>query len=67
LVVDPKNTSVVYAASDRGVLRTRNSGGAWSDFSNGLPNAIVGDLVLHAASRVLRAGTRSRGAWELSL
>ncbi|WP_372525556.1 WD40/YVTN/BNR-like repeat-containing protein [Piscinibacter sp.] len=67
LVVDPKNTSVVYAATDAGVWRTRNSGGAWSDFSNGLPNAIVGDLLLHAASRVLRAGTRARGAWEVSV
>ena len=67
LVVDPKNTKVVYAATDSGVWRTRNSGSTWSDFSNGLPNVIVGDLVLHAASRVLRAGTRARGAWELSL
>ena len=67
LVVDPKNGKLVFAATDRGVFRSTNSGGSWSDFSNGLPNVIVGDLILHSASRVLRAGTRARGAWELSL
>ncbi|HJW12780.1 MAG TPA: hypothetical protein VJ598_13375, partial [Albitalea sp.] len=67
LVVDPKNTKVVYAATDSGVWRTRTAGASWHHFSNGLPNAIVGDLLLHAASRVLRAGTRSRGAWEVSV
>jgi len=67
LAVDPNNTRVVFAATDRGVLRSKNAGAAWSDFGNGLPNVIVGDLLLHAGRRVLRAGTRSRGAWEVSL
>jgi hypothetical protein len=67
LVIDPRHAKVVYAATDRGVHRTRNAGAAWEDFSNGLPNAIVGDLVLHATKRLLRAGTRSRGAWEVDL
>lgn len=67
LVVDPKNTSRVFLATDRGVWQTRNSGKAWSEFNNGLPNVIVGDLLLHRATRRLRAGTRSRGAWELDL
>jgi photosystem II stability/assembly factor-like uncharacterized protein len=67
LVVDPKNSKVLYAATDRGVQRTRDSGASWSDFSNGLPNVIVGDLLLHARLRRLRAGTRSRGAWEVDL
>jgi photosystem II stability/assembly factor-like uncharacterized protein len=67
LVVDPKNSKVLYAATDRGVQRTRDSGVSWSDFSNGLPNVIVGDLLLHAGQRRLRAGTRSRGAWEVDV
>ena len=67
LVVDPKNSKAVYVATDHGVYRSTNSGTAWSGFSNGLPNVIVGDLILHATSRVLRVGTRSRGAWELTL
>ena len=67
LVVDPKDSKTVYLASDHGVYRTTNAGGNWSDFSNGLPHVIVGELILHAGSRLLRAGTRSRGAWELTL
>ncbi|MGZ5234746.1 MAG: WD40/YVTN/BNR-like repeat-containing protein [Caldimonas sp.] len=65
LVVDPKKTSHLFIATDRGVWRSTNSGVAWSAFNNGLPNVIVGDLVLHAATRRLRAGTRARGAWEV--
>jgi photosystem II stability/assembly factor-like uncharacterized protein len=67
LVIDPKNSKVLYAATDRGVFRTKNAGTAWSDFGNGLPNVIVGDLILHASARLLRAGTRSRGAWEVAV
>jgi photosystem II stability/assembly factor-like uncharacterized protein len=67
IVVDPKNARAVYLATDHGVYRSSNAGVSWSRFGNGLPNAIVGDLILHAGTRVLRAGTRGRGAWELSL
>jgi photosystem II stability/assembly factor-like uncharacterized protein len=67
LVLDPKNSKVLYAATDRGVQRTRDGGVSWRGFSNGLPNVIVGDLMLHAGQRRLRAGTRSRGVWEVDL
>ena len=67
LVVDTKNTDTVYLATDRGVYRSIDAGDSWSDFSNGLPHVIVGELILHSGSRLLRAGTRSRGAWELNL
>jgi photosystem II stability/assembly factor-like uncharacterized protein len=67
IVHDPKNASRVFAATDNGVYRTTNSGGRWLDFSNGLPNAVVGDLIIHERRRILRAGTRSRGAWEVSI
>ena len=66
-VVDPKHSSRLYLATDRGVWRSTNSGTNWSEFNNGLPNVIVGDLMLHAGTRVLRAGTRSRGAWEVKV
>jgi hypothetical protein len=32
-----------------------------------LPNIIVGDLVIHESQRLLRAGTRSRGAWQVAI
>lgn len=67
IVVDPNDARIVYAATDDGVYRTQNEGKNWSDFSNGLPNAVVGDLILHQRKRVLRAGTRNRGAWEITI
>ncbi len=67
IVVDPKNTSRVFAATDHGVYRTNNAGTKWHDYSNGLPNVVVGDLLLHERLRVLRAGTRNRGAWEVQI
>jgi photosystem II stability/assembly factor-like uncharacterized protein len=67
IVVDPKDSKRIYLATDQGVWRSTNAGVSWSAFSNGLPNVIVGDLILHAGGRRLLAGTRSRGAWELSL
>jgi photosystem II stability/assembly factor-like uncharacterized protein len=67
IVVDPQKTTRVFAATDDGVYETRNSGGRWTDFSNGLPNVVVGDLILHQGRRLLRAGTRNRGAWEVAV
>jgi photosystem II stability/assembly factor-like uncharacterized protein len=67
IVVDPRDPLRLFAASDHGVYETRNSGTRWADFSNGLPNVVVGDLILHERRRVLRAGTRSRGAWEVTI
>ncbi len=67
LVQDPDNPASLYAATDSGVYRSVDGGAAWATFSNGLPNVIVGDLIFHARDRLLRAGTRSRGAWEVKI
>ncbi|MEN3353994.1 MAG: hypothetical protein V7640_2152 [Betaproteobacteria bacterium] len=67
LVVHPDVESTLYAATDNGVYRSTDAGAKWIDFSNGLPNALVGDLILHVRRRVLRAGTRNRGCWEVSI
>jgi photosystem II stability/assembly factor-like uncharacterized protein len=67
IVIDPKNTDHIFAATDHGVYQSQNAGTKWSDFSNGLPNAVVGDMILHERRRVIRAGTRNRGAWEVDI
>jgi hypothetical protein len=67
IVIDPKNTDRIFAATDHGVYQSQNAGAKWSDFSNGLPNAVVGDMLLHERRRVIRAGTRNRGAWEVDI
>ena len=63
--VDSGNSNRIWAAADLGVYQSTNAGGTWADFSASLPNAYVGDLVFHPHARVLRAGTRNRGVWEI--
>jgi hypothetical protein len=63
--IDPWNGNRAWVAADLGVYQTLDSGATWADFSNGLPNMFVGDLAFHPHARVLRAGTRNRGMWEI--
>jgi hypothetical protein len=65
--MDPANTDIVFAGTDVGVWRSDDAGATWTVFSNGLPNAKVGDLLFHPKARLLRAGTQSRGVWEVDL
>ncbi len=63
--IDPAHPDTLFLAMDLGVFRSVNAGVAWSAFNHGLPNALVKDLVFHAPSRLLRAGTQARGVWEI--
>lgn len=63
--VDAANRNRVWVAADLGVYQSTDGGATWADFSASLPNAYVGDLVFHPHARVLRAGTRNRGVWEI--
>jgi photosystem II stability/assembly factor-like uncharacterized protein len=67
LCVDPKNANTFYIGSDIGVFRTTDGGINWTQFSDGLPNVAVYDLILHSATRLLRAATHGRGIWERKL
>ncbi len=67
VVVDPADANRVWVAADLGVYESRDAGATWTSFSTGLPNALVADLLFHAVGRLLRAGTRSRGAWEIAV
>jgi hypothetical protein len=63
--VDTRNANRAWVAADLGVYQTLDGGASWSTFSNGLPNAYVGDVVFHPHAWVLRAATRNRGVWEI--
>jgi len=77
LVVDPKDPSTVYLATDAGVYSTRQiascgsaSPGCWSAFGSGLPLAPV--VELHAGPsdatvQNLVAATHGRGIWMAPL
>jgi len=65
--LDPLHPDTIFVAADLGVYRSANAGAAWSAFNRGLPNALIKDLLFHAPSRLLRAGTQARGAWEIAV
>jgi len=67
ILVDPANTGHVYVGADIGVWRSTDGGNTWTLLQNGLPDAPVFDLQLHAAARVLRASTHGRGLYEYRL
>lgn len=63
--VDPSNSNRVWVAADLGIYESRDSGAHWSVFGLGLPNVLVADLLFHPHARLLRAGTRNRGVWQI--
>lgn len=63
--VDARNTNRVWIAADLGVYESRDGGAHWSVFGLGLPNVLVEDLLFHPHARLLRAGTRNRGVWQI--
>jgi len=65
VMTDPGNANRVWVAADVGVYQSWNAGANWASLSNGLPNVLVEDLKFHPHARLLRAGTRNRGVWEL--
>jgi len=67
VAVHPSNPARVWVAADLGVWQTLDAGASWASFSLGLPNALVEDLEYHPNARLLRAGTRNRGVWEIAV
>ena len=67
VAVDTANSKHVWVAADVGIYETKDLGGSWASFSNGLPNAMAADLIFHQKDRVLFCGTRNRGAWVVAV
>lgn len=67
LVVDRNDPNNIYAGADIGVWQSSDQGLTWAPLQNGLPDAPVFDLQIHATQRLLRAATHGRGVYELAL
>ncbi|HFD16546.1 MAG TPA: hypothetical protein ENJ38_09615 [Rhodospirillales bacterium] len=63
--VDPADPERVWVAADLGVYESRDGGATWAVLGAGLPNVLVADLLFHPHARLLRAGTRNRGVWQI--
>jgi photosystem II stability/assembly factor-like uncharacterized protein len=67
IVIDPNDPSVVFCGGDVGVYRWNAGASTWEPWDQGLPNSPVLHLAVHQPSRLLRAATYGRGAWERPL
>ena len=67
LVVDPANPANVFAGADIGVWKSTDGGANWAPYADGLPEAGVSDLRIHASRRLIRVATYGRGVYERAL
>lgn len=67
ILVDPDVPGALYLATDVGVYESADNSLTWVPLGTGLPNVAVTSLRLHPPSRILRAGTLGRGAWDIQL
>ncbi len=67
ITTDPADRDRVWVACDVGVFESSDAGGSWAVYGTGLPNALAEDLLFYEPDRLLRAGTRSRGVWEVTV
>jgi len=63
-VVDPANSTHLYAGTDRGVFYSAISGATWNLYGTGLPDVAVFDLAISSDGH-LRAATHGRGFYEI--
>lgn len=64
-VVDPTNSSRIFAGTDIGVYSSENAGANWAPYGLGLPRVAVFDLAVQAPNHLLRAATHGRGMWQI--
>lgn len=67
IAIDPDLPGWIYVGTDLGVFRTTNDGAVWADFNNGMPLAMITDLVRVPGTRLLRAATFGNGVYERDL
>ncbi len=69
-VVDPKNSTHLFAGTDIGVYRSFDGGATWAPFGTGLPFVPVFDMAIArpgTVNEVLRIATHGRGLWQIDL
>lgn len=64
---DSKNENVLYLGTDNGLYVSLNKGKTWEDFSNGMPNVAVHDLVIQKKAKDLIVGTHGRSIYKVNL
>ena len=67
IVVDPRNTNLVYAGSDTGLWVSGDAGATWHKVGpdRGLPHAAIYDVEINPATNQTVVFTHGRGAFQL--
>lgn len=69
-VVDPNDSTHLFAGTDIGVYGSTDSGATWAPFGTGLPAVAVFDMQIvqpGTANESLRVATHGRSMWQVSL
>ena len=67
IVEDNVNENVLYLGTDNGLYVSLNNGASWEDFSSGIPNVAVHDLVIQKKAKDLVVGTHGRSIYKVKL
>lgn len=67
IVHENKYNNPLYVGTDAGVYYVNDDLNDWIPYKTGLPNVIVDHLEIHYATKVIRAATYGRGAWQAPL
>lgn len=67
IVHERKYNNPLYVGTDAGVYYINDDLSDWIPYKWGLPNVIVDQLEIHYGTKVIRAATYGRGAWQAPL
>ena len=65
ILIDPRNPNTLWAGTDVGVYRSTVGGTTWESFNQGMPPAIVTELVAQS-NGLIQAATYGRGAFQIN-
>lgn len=65
LLIDDKDSSIIYAGTDIGVFRSITGGTNWQSFNAGMPPVVVMAFASHP-SGIIQVATYGRGVYELN-
>ncbi len=67
IAVDPVYPDYLYVGTDLGVFQSSNGGTSWASYTDGMPDAMVLDLVVSRSNDALRAATFGNGVYQRGL
>jgi photosystem II stability/assembly factor-like uncharacterized protein len=65
ILIDPRNAGTLWVGTDVGVYRSTVGGTTWESFNQGMPPAIVTELVAQS-NGLIQAATYGRGAFQIN-